>query len=57
MRYIVFLLSEVVPSSPGVVFRLSEDKTAKWLAIIGDAIESRKLDSGAAQKLAGKLMW
>ena len=48
---------QVNPSLDGVVFRLCEDKTKKWLAIICDAIESRQLDSGMSQKLSGKLMW
>ena len=47
----------VAPSLAGISFSLSAEKAAKWLAQLADAIENRKLDSGAAQKLAGRLSW
>ena len=47
----------VQPSKTGVSFCLCEKKTEKWLACLEEAIVTGRLDSGRAQKLAGKLMW
>ena len=47
----------VQPSRTGVSFCLCEMKTDKWLACLEEAIVTGRLDSGRAQKLAGKLMW
>ena len=47
----------VQPSTAGVTFCLCEKKTEKWLACLEEAIVTGRLNSGRAQKLAGKLMW
>ncbi len=45
------------PTEAGVKFSLCPDKVRKWLSMIDLAIESKHLDGGSAQKLAGRLMW
>ena len=51
------ILLQVQPTETGVRFSLSHQKAEKWLAQIKMAIEQRQLDSGAAQKLSGRLSW
>lgn len=48
---------QVQPFKAGINFSLSPDKAHKWLHIIDEALHSRRLDAGAAQKLSGRLMW
>lgn len=48
---------QVVPSGQGINFSTDPEKAVKWIAIIDKALSTCVLDSGCAQKLAGKLMW
>jgi hypothetical protein len=50
-------LAQVSPHKNGVSFAVCPEKAEKWLAEIKKAIEGKKLDSGCAQKLAGRLTW
>ena len=38
--------------------QICHEKCSKWIKVIDEALaEGGRLDSGAAQKLAGRLMW
>ena len=54
---LVILGIRVTPGKEGVTFTLCEEKREKWLEILRRAVGTKRLDSGEAQKLAGKLMW
>ena len=45
------------PSADGVHVSVCPTKAAKWIDLISVAIDIQILESGQAQKLAGRLMW
>ena len=47
----------VQPCSEGVRFTLCREKSTKWISEIDDALSIGRLECGAADKLAGRLMW
>ena len=51
------LVSQVEPAVEGISFRVCPEKAKKWVAQLDAAIAHKRLDSGAAQKLSGRLMW
>ena len=53
----LLLFVQVQPTTKGALFSLPAEKAYKWVAIIDDALLRMHLDSGSAQKLAGRLMW
>ena len=50
-------LAQVAPGAMGVNFTVCPIKADKWRNDIIAAIEQKQLDSGGAQKLAGRLSW
>ena len=56
-RFSFLWFVQVQPITKGALFSLPAEKANKWVAIIDDALLRMHLDSGSAQKLAGRLMW
>ena len=52
---LVILGIQVKSTQDGATFNVCPEKAAKWAAQINEAVESLHLDSGTAQKLAGRL--
>ena len=56
-KYRYLFCGQVCSGSSGVRFTLNKEKADKWLDQIQLAISEQHLDSGASQKLAGRLAW
>ena len=55
--FMLCFIVKVMPFHWGVRLRIDESRRRKLLATINEALSSGQLHSGAATKLAGKLMW
>ena len=53
-QQLVILGMLVSPGKEGVKFTVSGEKVLKWLELLDRAIRTEFLDSGSAQKLAGR---
>ena len=47
----------VTPQEDGIRLKLIPEKASKWCALIDEALASKHLTAGEAEKLSGRLMW
>ena len=54
---LVVLGVEIAASFEGISCRPAPEKAVKWVQLIDEALETKRLAPGAASKMAGRLMW